>query len=50
MIKTRIGEPAWMYDTASSEVVMQTYDPLIFMKRTRYDEFVVEKVRINAAV
>ena len=45
MIKTTIGEPetcdpAWMYDTASSEVVMQTYDPLIFMKRTRYDEFV----------
>ncbi|MEA3345690.1 MAG: ABC transporter substrate-binding protein [Chloroflexota bacterium] len=45
MIVTTIGEqetcdPAWMYDTASSEVILQTYDPLIFMKRERYDEFV----------
>ncbi|MGM0373715.1 MAG: ABC transporter substrate-binding protein [Chloroflexota bacterium] len=44
-VETTIGEPetldpAYMYDTASSQAVMQVYDPLIFMKRERYDEFV----------
>ncbi|MGB2965336.1 MAG: ABC transporter substrate-binding protein, partial [Anaerolineales bacterium] len=45
LIQTTIGEPetydpAWMYDTASSEAIMQMYEPLIFMDREDYSKFV----------
>jgi len=45
MINTTIGEqetldPAWMYDTASSEIVFNVYDSLIFMDREDYSNFV----------
>ncbi len=33
-------DPAWMYDNVSSCMVWRLYDPLIHMKRDRYDEFV----------
>ena len=44
-IFTTIGEPetfdpAYMYDTASSGALMQMYDPLIFMDREDYSNFV----------
>ena len=45
LVYSTIGEPetldpAYMYDSASSGAVMQLYDPLIFMNREKYDEFV----------
>ncbi len=44
-IAATIGEqetldPAFMYDTASSEVIQNLYDPLVFYKREKIDEFV----------
>src|SRR5207253_6252757 len=33
-------DPAWAYDTASAEVIMQVYETLLFMKKDKIDEFV----------
>ena len=45
MINVTIGEPetldpAWHYDTASSAVIFNVYEPLVFYKREKFDEFV----------
>ena len=44
-VEVTIGEPVsldphWQYDTASSEVIQQVYEPLIFPNREKSDEFV----------
>jgi peptide/nickel transport system substrate-binding protein len=44
LIYATIGEPetldpAWAYDTASSEVIQNVYEPLIFFKGEKTDEF-----------
>ena len=33
-------DPAWQYDTASVSVVFNVYEPLLFFKREKIDEFV----------
>ncbi|MGE5139788.1 MAG: ABC transporter substrate-binding protein, partial [Rudaea sp.] len=33
-------DPSWDYETAGSEVLQQVYEPLVFMKRDKVDEFV----------
>lgn len=33
-------DPAYHYDTASAEVIFNVYDPLVFYKREKFDEFV----------
>jgi peptide/nickel transport system substrate-binding protein len=33
-------DPSWAYDTVSSEIIMQVYETLLFMKKDKTDEFV----------
>lgn len=33
-------DPAWSYDTASAEVIINVYEPLIFFDREKMDEFI----------
>ncbi len=33
-------DPAWAYDTASSEIIMQVYENLLFMNKEKTDQFV----------
>ena len=45
MINVTIGEPetldpAWHYDTASGSTIFNVYEPLLFYKREKIDEFV----------
>lgn len=45
IIEATIGEPetldpAWAYDTASAEVIMNMYDTLIFFDKEKTDEFI----------
>ena len=45
LVKVTIGEPAtldpaWHYDNGSGEVIFNVYEPLLFYKRERIDEFV----------